>query len=92
MISKYLLKQNLTINPMSVRKFASKIGRSGINIPPQILEMTTRKLHRTQHHPISILSNMVKGYFANNQISDISIKGEKFLFENDFDPYVDTKQ
>lgn len=81
-------------SPLSVgrRGFASKIGKAGLNVPPQIEEMMKRKLYNVENHPISILSNMVNNYFQTQKITDLEIQGEKFVMESDFNPLVDTKK
>lgn len=92
MIAAQLLRQRQLPKPFIFRTFASKFGRAEKNIPPQILELLNRKVYRVPNHPISILSNKIKEYFEQSNISDIKIPGEKFTLEDSFDPLVSVKQ
>ena len=93
MIAGKLINRNIMMMHNNIkRSFASKLGKAGTNLPPQIKELTKRKLHKIPNHPLAIISNMVKEYFDTHTISDIQIEGEKFVLESSFDPFVSTKQ
>lgn len=50
------------------------------NVPPYILELTQRQLHRNPDHPIGILNDLIKNNF----------KGMGYTFYDDFKPAVTT--
>lgn len=52
------------------------------NVPPYILELTKRQLHRDPNHPIGILNDLIQKNFA----------GLGYTFYNDFKPTVTTYQ
>lgn len=75
---------------LPVKKYPEEIKLDGkvyktdewTNIPPFILELTKRRVHKDENHPIGILRDLVESSFKNME----------YTFYNDFKPVVTTFQ
>ena len=84
--------QTSKLSPSSFRCFSTptppKTKDPYDNIPQGIWDLTQRKIYKLPNHPIKILIDQIDTFFQKEQISDITIKDEKFKLFQDFDPLV----